>query len=78
MQLALEDIETTIAEQDAQEDKKDTAETTADAQRKKRCANRGSLPAHLPRIHVTRLDVIPAQYRVIVTHRPQYARCPPR
>ena len=95
MQLALEDIETT--EQDAQEDKKDTAETTADAQRKKRCANRGSLPAHLPRIHVTlvpeiaacpcchgamhvigedtaeRLDVIPAQYRVIVTHRPQYA-----
>src|ERR1700716_1100386 len=97
MQLALEDIETTIAEQDAQEDKKDTAETPADAQRKKRCANRGSLPAHLPRIHVTlapeiaacpccqgvmhvigedtaeRLDVIPAQYRVIVTHRPQYA-----
>jgi len=97
MQLALEDIETTIAEQDAQEDKKDTAETTAGAQRKKRCANRGSLPAHLPRIHVTlapeiaacpcchgamhvigedtaeRLDVIPAQYRVIVTHRPQYA-----
>lgn len=97
MQLALEDIETTIAEQDAQEDKKDTAETPADGQRKKRCANRGSLPAHLPRIHVTlapeiaacpcchsvmhvigedtaeRLDVIPAQYRVIVTHRPQYA-----
>jgi transposase len=95
MQLALEDIETTIAEQDAQEE--DTAETTAGAQRKKRCANRGSLPAHLPRIHVTlapeiaacpcchgamhvigedtaeRLDVIPAQYRVIVTHRPQYA-----
>jgi Transposase C of IS166 homeodomain len=53
MQLALEDIETTIAEQDAQEDKKDTAETAADAQRKKRCANRGSLTAHLPRIHVT-------------------------
>src|SRR4249920_2314086 len=97
MQLALEDIETTIAEQDAQEDKKDTAETPADAQRKKRCVNRGSLPAHLPRIHVTlapeiaacpcchgvmhvigedtaeRLDVIPAQYRVIVTPRPQYA-----
>ena len=97
MQLALEDIETTIAEQDAQEDNKETAETPADAQRKKRRANRGSLPAHLPRIHVTlapesavcpcchgtmhvigedtaeRLDVIPAQYRVIVTHRPQYA-----
>ena len=30
MQLALEDIETSIAEQDAQEDKKDTAETPAD------------------------------------------------
>ena len=97
MQLALEDIETSIAEQDAQEDKKDTAETRADTQRKKRRANRGSLPAHLPRIHVTlapesavcpcchgtmhvigedtaeRLDVIPAQYQVIVTHRPQYA-----
>ena len=97
MQLALEDIETSIAEQDAQEDKKDTAETAADTQRKKRRANRGSLPAHLPRIHVTlapesavcpcchgtmhiigedmaeRLDVIPAQYQVIVTHRPQYA-----
>ncbi len=97
MQLALEDIETSIAEQDAQEDKKDTTETPVDAQRKKRRANRGSLPAHLPRIHVTlapeiaacpcchgtmhvigedtaeRLDVIPAQYQVIVTHRPQYA-----
>ena len=97
MQLALEDIETSIAEQDAQEDKKDTAETPADPHRKKRRANRGSLPAHLPRIDVTlapesavcpccygtmhvigedtaeRLDVIPAQYRVIVTHRPQYA-----
>jgi transposase len=97
MQLALEDIEASIAEQDAQEDKKDTAETPADTQRKKRRANRGSLPAHLPRIHVTlapesavcpccqgtmhvigedtaeRLDVIPAQYQVIVSHRPQYA-----
>jgi transposase len=96
MQLALEDIETTIAEQDAQEDNKETAEPPADAQRKKRRANRGSLPAHLPRTHITlapestvcpcchgtmhiigedtaeRLDVIPAQYRVIVTHRPQY------
>src|ERR1700716_2266326 len=54
MQLALEDIETTIAEQDAQEDNnKETGGTPADAQRKKRRANRGSLPAHLPRIHVT-------------------------
>ena len=97
MQLALEDIETAIAAQDAQEEKKATTDTPADPQRKKRRANRGSLPAHLPRIHVTltpeitvcpcchgtmhvigedtaeRLDVIPAQYQVIVTHRPQYA-----
>jgi transposase len=96
MQLVLEDIETAIAEQDAEEDKKETAEKPADPQRKKRRANRGSLPAHIPRIHVTlapestvcpcchgvmhvigedtaeRLDVIPAQYRVIVTHRAQY------
>src|SRR5450830_603371 len=48
MQLALEDIETSIAAQDAEEDKKETAEKPADTQRKKRCANRGSLPAHLP------------------------------
>ena len=96
MQLVLEDIETAIAEQNAKEEKKETAEKPADPQRKKRRANRGSLPAHIPRIHVTlapestvcpcchgvmhvigedtaeRLDVIPAQYRVIVTHRPQY------
>jgi transposase len=62
-----------------------------------RKANRGALPAHLPRLHETiapedtncpccrapmhvigeetceRLDVIPAQYRVIVTHRPKLA-----
>jgi transposase len=95
IELALEDIETTIAEASAQSDKQNAA--PADPQRKKRRANRGSLPAHLPRIHVTlapestlcpccagsmhvigedtaeRLDVIPAQYRVILTHRPQYA-----
>ena len=97
MQLALEDIETAIAEQDAEADKKETAGKPADTQKKKRRTNRGSLPAHLPRIHVTlapdstvcpccdgamhligedtaeRLDVIPAQFRVIVTHRPKYA-----
>lgn len=97
LQLVLEDIEAAIAEQDAEEDNKETAEKPADdVQKKKRRANRGSLPAHLPRVHVTlapgstvcpcchgemhvigedtaeRLDVIPAQYRVIVTHRPQY------
>jgi len=50
MQLALEDIETTIAEQDAQEDNKETAEPPADAQRKEAsCQPRiaaGSSPSH--------------------------------
>src|SRR5712691_8309106 len=96
MQLALEDIETSIAEQDAAGEKKQAPDKPANAQRPRR-ANRGSLPAHLPHIHVTlepestvcpcchgamhvigeessqRLDKIPAQFRVIVTHRPKYA-----
>jgi transposase len=46
IELALEDIETTIAEVSAQSDKQNAA--PADPQRKKRRANRGSLPAHLP------------------------------
>ena len=40
MQLVLEDIETVIAEQDAEADKKETAEKPADPQKKKRRANR--------------------------------------
>jgi len=93
--LALEDIEQAIAANEAGDDKKDAA--AAGARAEKRRANRGALPAHLPRMDVTiepedtncpccrapmhvigeetsqRLDVIPAQYRVIVTHRPKYA-----
>ena len=93
--LALEDIEQAIAANEAEDDKKDAAAARAHAD--KRRANRGALPAHLPRVHVTiepedticpccrtpmhvigeetsqRLDVIPAQYRVMVTHRPKYA-----
>jgi len=93
--LAFEDIEQAIAGEQACEDKKDPA--AARERAKKRRINRGALPAHLPRVHVTitpedtncpccrapmhvigedaaeRLDVIPAQYRVIVTHRPKYA-----
>jgi transposase len=93
--LALEDIEQAIAGDEAREDKKDAA--AAKARAEKRRSNRGALPAHLPRGHVTiepddtncpcckapmhvigeetsqRLDVIPAQFRVIVTHRPKYA-----
>ena len=93
--LALEDIEQAIAGSEADDDKKD--EAGAHARAEKRRSNRGALPAHLPRVHVTiapedtncpccrgrmhvigeesseRLDVIPAQFRVLVTHRPKYA-----
>ena len=95
LQLALEDTEQAIAADEANDDKKDPAAARSRAD--KRRANRGSLSAHLPRIHVTitpedsncpccrapmhvigedtaeRLDVIPAQFRVIVTHRPKFA-----
>jgi transposase len=95
LNLALEDIEQAIAANDANDDKKDPAAARRRAE--KRRANRGALPAHLPRVHVTvepedtncpccrapmhvigeetsqRLDAIPAQYRVLVTHRPKYA-----
>src|SRR5262245_65098392 len=94
LNLALEDIEQTIAKAEAIEEKMQVA-----AAPRKRRINRGALPAHLPRIHKTvapadtncpcckkpmhvigeetseRLDVIPAQYWVIVTHRPRLA-CP--
>jgi len=93
LQLALEDTEQAIAADEANDDKKAAAQSRAH----KRRANRGSLSAHLPRVHVTitpedsncpycrapmhvigedtaeRLDVIPAQFRVIVTHRPKFA-----
>ena len=95
LRLALEDIEQVIAANEADDDKKD--KVAARARADKRRVNRGALPGHLPRVHVTiepddsncpccrapmrvigeetsqRLDVIPAQYRVIVTHRPKYA-----
>ncbi|HEY3795577.1 MAG TPA: IS66 family transposase, partial [Bradyrhizobium sp.] len=93
--LAFEDVEQAVAATEADDDKKDPAAAKASAD--KRRANRGALPAGLPRIHVTitpedtlcpccrsamhvigedaaeRLDVIPAQFRVVVTHRPKYA-----
>jgi hypothetical protein len=82
LQLALEDIEASLAKTEAIEEKKEPRLPRA-ATRK-----RGALPEHLPRIHETvapksgncpceetseRLDVVPAQYRVIVTHRPKFA-----
>ena len=93
--LAFEDVEQAIAGDEAREDRKDPVAARERAE--KRRTNRGALPTHLPRMHVTiapedtncpccqapmqvigedaaeRLDVIPAQYRVVVTHRPKYA-----
>ena len=92
LNLALEDIEQTIARAEAIEEKTQAAVAPG-----KRRINRGALPTHLPHIHETvapadtncpcckkpmhvigeetseRLDVIPAQYRVIVMHRPKLA-----
>jgi transposase len=92
--LGLEEVEQGVAADEAAE------ETAAPALRTERAAtrraNRGSLPAHLPRIetvvdiedkacpccrhalHVIgedvaeRLDIVPAQFRVLVTRRPRY------
>jgi transposase len=48
--LALEDIEQAIAGNEAADDKKDAV--AARARSEKRRANRGALPAHLPRVDV--------------------------
>ncbi|PTM46628.1 transposase [Phreatobacter oligotrophus] len=93
--LGLEEAEQVEAEGFATEDGGDPAKR--ETRTRKRSANRGSLPAHLPRIeriidiadktcpccrgqlHVMgedvseRLDIVPAQFRVIVTRRPKYA-----
>src|SRR4051812_38004498 len=93
--LGLEDAEQIEASNDA------AKESAAPAKREKRAAsrrmNRGSLPAHLPRVEMVvdiedhtypcckgtlhrigedkseRLDIVPAQLRVIVVRRPKYA-----
>lgn len=92
-ELALEDIETGIAQVEAEGEANPLVTPTRTSTPRK--ANRGSLPKHLPRIeeviepestvcdcgsdrHVIgedvseRLDIIPAQFRVIVTRRPKY------
>ena len=100
LQLGLEALEQAIAKEEAEAEKQDP-ELRKDNAAKRR-ANRGALPAHLPRIEVIlepedtacpccrvpmtvigedtseRLDVIPAQFRVIVTKRPKLAcrACP--
>jgi len=96
-ELELEDIETAIAQVEAEIDADER--TAAVRPSKPRQINRGSLPKHLERVEVViepelscacgagrhvigedvseRLDIIPAQFRVIVTRRPKYAcrRC---
>lgn len=93
--LGLEEAEQVEAEGFAAEDAGDPAKR--EGRTRKRHANRGALPTHLPRIeqvvdigdkvcpccsgplHVMgedrseRLDIVPAQFRVIVTRRPKYA-----
>lgn len=92
-ELELEDIETAIAQVEAEID---ADERTAPVRSPKpRQTNRGSLPKHLERVEVVieperacgcgaerhvigedvseRLDIVPAQFRVIVTRRPKYA-----
>jgi transposase len=99
MLLGLEDVEQTAASDAAIADRSAPASRAARAE--KRRTNRGSLPAHLPRIELVvdiddkacpcchgelhrigedkseRLDIVPAQFRVLVTRRPKYAcrRC---
>src|SRR6202047_5611827 len=52
MQLALEDIETALANRDAEEPQQNnTADKPAD-QCKKRRSNRGALPERLPHVHI--------------------------
>jgi transposase len=95
LELGLEDIQQVEADQAAK------AEATDPQRRHERAAtrraNRGSLPAHLPRIETVvdiadktcpscsgalhaigedcaeRLDIVPAQLRVLVVRRPKYA-----
>jgi transposase len=94
MLLGLEDVEQSMADDDAAKPMT-PAERSARAERRR--INRGSLPAHLPRVELIvdidtktcpccqrelhrigedrseRLDIVPAQFRVLVTVRPKYA-----
>jgi len=95
MLLGLEDVEQTLASNAARTD--DSSPADRQVRTHKRRANRGALPAHLPRIEIVvdiedktcpccsgelhrigadsseRLDMVPAQFRVLVTVRPKYA-----
>ena len=91
--LGLEDVEQVEASRAAESDAASVAERSSRAARRRR--NRGSLPAHLPRIEMVvdiddhacpccrnalhrigedvseRLDIVPAQFRVLVVRRPK-------
>ncbi len=95
LQLGLEEAEQAGAADEAAAEA--AAPTVLAARITKRRANRGSLPAHLPRVETVvdiaddscpccsaplhrigedvseRLDVVPAQFRVLVVRRPKYA-----
>jgi transposase len=95
MLLGLEDVEQVAASGEAESDAANPAEQANRSA--KRRMNRGSLPAHLPRIEMVvdiddhscpccgnalhrigedtgeRLDIVPAQFRVLVVRRPKYA-----
>jgi transposase len=95
MLLGLEDVEQVAASGEAEIDAANAAERTNRSA--KRRMNRGSLPAHLPRVEMVvdiddrtcpccgnamhrigedtgeRLDIVPAQFRVLVVRRPKYA-----
>ncbi|MGC9418817.1 MAG: IS66 family transposase [Rhodovulum sp.] len=96
-QLAFEDLETAVAEVEAQKDAQAPADKTPRRKTSPAKRNRGNLPAGLPRIEqvvepdslmcpcgcgqmhrigedrTERLDIVPAQLRVIATVRPKYA-----
>jgi len=94
MLLGLEEVEQAAASEEAKSEVADQAERASRSA--KRRINRGSLPAHLPRIEMLidiedrtcpccgqplhrigedtgeRLDIVPAQFRVLVVRRPKY------
>ena len=96
-QLAFEDLETAVAEVEAQKDAQAPADETPRRKTSSPKRNRGNLPESLPRIEqviepdslmcpcgcrqmhkigedrTERLDIVPAQLRVIVTIRPKFA-----
>src|ERR1700737_3457969 len=59
MLLGLEDVEQTVAGEEAAADQMTPAERTARAERRR--SNRGSLPAHLPRIEIV-VDIAQDQH----------------